>query len=60
MVIDKVMFIFLSVKGLLEFLLLQTRFGEDEHAYKRFLDILNMYRKERKSISDVYKEVFFC
>ncbi|KAL1222790.1 Paired amphipathic helix protein Sin3-like 6 [Cardamine amara subsp. amara] len=36
---------------------IKTRFGEDEHAYKRFLDILNMYRKERKSIADVYEEV---
>ncbi|XP_023633198.1 paired amphipathic helix protein Sin3-like 6 isoform X2 [Capsella rubella] len=36
---------------------IKTRFGGDEHAYKRFLDILNMYRKERKSISEVYKEV---
>ncbi|VVA90834.1 unnamed protein product [Arabis nemorensis] len=36
---------------------IKERFGTDEHAYKRFLDILNMYRKQRKSISDVYKEV---
>ncbi|CAH2038379.1 unnamed protein product [Thlaspi arvense] len=36
---------------------IKARFGGDEHAYKRFLDILNMYRKERKSISDVYEEV---
>ncbi|CAH8251815.1 unnamed protein product [Arabidopsis lyrata] len=36
---------------------IKTRFGDDEHAYKRFLDILNMYRKERKSISEVYEEV---
>lgn len=38
-------------------LLLQARFGGDEHAYKSFLDILNMYRKDKKSITDVYKEV---
>ncbi|XP_010462623.1 PREDICTED: paired amphipathic helix protein Sin3-like 6 [Camelina sativa] len=36
---------------------INTRFGDDERAYKSFLDILNMYRKERKSISEVYKEV---
>ncbi|VVA94092.1 unnamed protein product [Arabis nemorensis] len=36
---------------------IKARFGGDDRAYKRFLDILNMYRKESKSISDVYKEV---
>uniref|UniRef100_A0A1J3I1R9 Paired amphipathic helix protein Sin3-like 6 n=3 Tax=Noccaea caerulescens TaxID=107243 RepID=A0A1J3I1R9_NOCCA len=36
---------------------IKARFGSDEHAYKRFLDILNMYRKDRKSISEVYEEV---
>ncbi|MCL7048713.1 hypothetical protein MKW94_008388 [Papaver nudicaule] len=30
-----------------------TRFKDDYHVYKAFLDILNMYRKENKSISDV-------
>ncbi|XP_018439632.1 paired amphipathic helix protein Sin3-like 6 isoform X2 [Raphanus sativus] len=36
---------------------IKARFGGDEHAYKSFLDILNMYRKDKKSITDVYKEV---
>ncbi|KAL0662255.1 hypothetical protein Bca4012_099092 [Brassica carinata] len=36
---------------------IKARFSSDEHAYKRFLDILKMYRKERKSIIDVYEEV---
>uniref|UniRef100_A0A1J3ES60 Paired amphipathic helix protein Sin3-like 5 n=1 Tax=Noccaea caerulescens TaxID=107243 RepID=A0A1J3ES60_NOCCA len=36
---------------------IKARFGDDERAYKKFLDILNMYRKETKSISDVYQEV---
>ncbi|MCL7034226.1 hypothetical protein MKW94_010984 [Papaver nudicaule] len=30
-----------------------TRFNDDYRVYKAFLDILNMYRKENKSISDV-------
>ncbi|KAF8081477.1 hypothetical protein N665_0884s0006 [Sinapis alba] len=34
-----------------------ARFGSDDRAYKKFLDILNMYRKLSKSISDVYQEV---
>ncbi|KAH0849555.1 hypothetical protein HID58_096291 [Brassica napus] len=36
---------------------IKARFSSDEHAYKRFLDIMEMYRKERKSIIDVYEEV---
>ncbi|CAG7861473.1 unnamed protein product [Brassica rapa] len=36
---------------------IKARFGSDDRAYKKFLDILNMYRKESKSISDVYQEV---
>ncbi|XP_020572499.1 paired amphipathic helix protein Sin3-like 5 [Phalaenopsis equestris] len=32
-------------------------FQNDEHTYRSFLDILNMYRMEIKSISDVYQEV---
>ncbi|KAF2549695.1 hypothetical protein F2Q70_00019705 [Brassica cretica] len=36
---------------------IKARFGGDEDAYKSFLDILNMYRKDKKSISEVYKEV---
>ncbi|KAK4481866.1 hypothetical protein RD792_012777 [Penstemon davidsonii] len=34
-----------------------TRFHGDDHVYKAFLDILNMYRKENKSITEVYQEV---
>ncbi|PON46541.1 Histone deacetylase interacting protein [Parasponia andersonii] len=36
---------------------IKTRFQGDEHVYKSFLDILNMYRKENKSITEVYQEV---
>nr|XP_011463409.1 PREDICTED: paired amphipathic helix protein Sin3-like 4 isoform X2 [Fragaria vesca subsp. vesca] len=36
---------------------IKTRFQHDDHVYKSFLDILNMYRKENKSISEVYQEV---
>ncbi|CAH8352857.1 unnamed protein product [Eruca vesicaria subsp. sativa] len=36
---------------------IKARFGSDDRAYKKFLDILNMYRKQSKSISDVYQEV---
>ncbi|MCL7022371.1 hypothetical protein MKW94_028700 [Papaver nudicaule] len=36
---------------------IKTRFKDDDHVYKAFLDILNMYRKENKSIADVYAEV---
>lgn len=40
------------------FLYLQKRFQNDDHVYKSFLDILNMYRKEHKGITEVYQEVF--
>lgn len=40
-------------------LFLQTRFQGDDRVYKSFLDILNMYRKENKSITEVYQEVCF-
>ncbi|KAL2633451.1 hypothetical protein R1flu_004930 [Riccia fluitans] len=36
---------------------IKTRFSADEHVYKAFLEILNMYRKGNKSISEVYQEV---
>ncbi|XP_016647559.1 PREDICTED: paired amphipathic helix protein Sin3-like 4 isoform X1 [Prunus mume] len=36
---------------------IKTRFQGDDHVYKSFLDILNMYRKENKSITEVYQEV---
>ncbi|KAF8098764.1 hypothetical protein N665_0259s0034 [Sinapis alba] len=36
---------------------IKTRFQGDDRVYKSFLDILNMYRKENKSITEVYKEV---
>ncbi|ESQ28214.1 hypothetical protein EUTSA_v10018014mg [Eutrema salsugineum] len=36
---------------------IKTRFQGDDRVYKSFLDILNMYRKENKSITDVYQEV---
>ncbi|CAN1852666.1 Paired amphipathic helix protein Sin3-like 4 [Linum perenne] len=36
---------------------IKTRFEGDDHVYKAFLDILNMYRKENKSIREVYQEV---
>ncbi|XP_068642200.1 paired amphipathic helix protein Sin3-like 4 isoform X1 [Aristolochia californica] len=36
---------------------IKTRFQNDEQVYKSFLDILNMYRKEHKSITEVYQEV---
>lgn len=35
----------------------QTRFATDERVYKAFLEILNMYRKGQKNISNVYDEV---
>ena len=38
-------------------IILQKRFQSDEHVYKSFLDILNMYRKEHKDINAVYDEV---
>ena len=36
---------------------IKTRFASDERVYKAFLEILNMYRKNLKSISQVYEEV---
>ncbi|XP_039024409.1 paired amphipathic helix protein Sin3-like 2 isoform X2 [Hibiscus syriacus] len=36
---------------------IKKRFQHDEHVYKSFLDILNMYRKEHKDITEVYTEV---
>lgn len=36
---------------------MQIRFQGDDHVYKAFLDILNMYRKDSKSITEVYQEV---
>ncbi|ONM30595.1 Paired amphipathic helix protein Sin3-like 3 [Zea mays] len=36
---------------------IKNRFQHDEQVYKAFLDILNMYRKDNKSIQDVYHEV---
>ncbi|GFQ01343.1 paired amphipathic helix protein sin3-like 4 [Phtheirospermum japonicum] len=36
----------------------KTRFqGNDHHVYKAFLDILIMYRREHKSVTEVYQEV---
>ncbi|KAL3629289.1 hypothetical protein CASFOL_026511 [Castilleja foliolosa] len=36
---------------------IKKRFQNDDHVYKSFLDILNMYRKEHKVITEVYREV---
>jgi paired amphipathic helix protein Sin3a len=36
---------------------IKSRFQHDEQVYKAFLDILNMYRKDNKSIQEVYHEV---
>ncbi|KAH9739826.1 Paired amphipathic helix protein Sin3-like 2 [Citrus sinensis] len=36
---------------------IKKRFHNDEHVYKSFLEILNMYRKEHKDINEVYSEV---
>ncbi|XP_038703904.1 paired amphipathic helix protein Sin3-like 2 isoform X2 [Tripterygium wilfordii] len=36
---------------------IKKHFQSDDHVYKSFLDILNMYRKEHKDIGDVYNEV---
>lgn len=36
---------------------MQTRFSTDERVYKAFLEILNMYRKGQKTITNVYEEV---
>ncbi|CAL5335077.1 unnamed protein product [Camellia sinensis] len=35
----------------------RKRFQNDDHVYKSFLEILNMYRKEHKGITEVYHEV---
>ncbi|ESQ28217.1 hypothetical protein EUTSA_v10019296mg [Eutrema salsugineum] len=35
----------------------KTRFLDDDRPYRSFLDILKMYRKEKKSICEVYQEV---
>jgi|TARA_B110000977_G_scaffold184534_1_gene248373 paired amphipathic helix protein Sin3a len=39
---------------------IKTRFSNDESVYKAFLEILNMYRKNLKSISQVYEEGTSC
>ncbi|VFQ95207.1 unnamed protein product [Cuscuta campestris] len=36
---------------------IKARFQGDDYVYKSFLDILNMYRKESKSIAEVYQRV---
>ncbi|KAK9865821.1 hypothetical protein WJX84_003538 [Apatococcus fuscideae] len=36
---------------------IKTRFANDERVYKAFLEILNMYRKGQKNITNVYEEV---
>ncbi|XP_071711389.1 paired amphipathic helix protein Sin3-like 2 [Rutidosis leptorrhynchoides] len=36
---------------------IKKRFQNNDHVYKSFLDILNMYRKEHKGINEVYREV---
>ncbi|XP_073125861.1 paired amphipathic helix protein Sin3-like 2 isoform X2 [Henckelia pumila] len=36
---------------------IKKRFQNDDHVYKSFLAILNMYRKEHKGISEVHQEV---
>ncbi|KZV47993.1 hypothetical protein F511_32684 [Dorcoceras hygrometricum] len=36
---------------------IKARFQGDDHVYKAFLDILNMYKKDNKSITEVYQEV---
>jgi len=36
---------------------IKARFQTDEHVYKAFLEILNMYRKGNKTINEVYQEV---
>jgi len=36
---------------------IKARFHADEHVYKAFLEILNMYRKGNKNINEVYQEV---
>ncbi|CAL4902486.1 unnamed protein product [Urochloa decumbens] len=36
---------------------IKTRFQQEDHVYKSFLGILNMYRMHNKPIQDVYQEV---
>lgn len=36
---------------------IKSRFEKDERVYRQFLDILHQYRKEQKSIKEVYEEV---
>ncbi|XP_012092008.1 paired amphipathic helix protein Sin3-like 4 isoform X2 [Jatropha curcas] len=36
---------------------IKTRFSGENSVYKSFLDILNMYKNENKSITEVYQEV---
>ncbi|XP_020097203.1 paired amphipathic helix protein Sin3-like 4 [Ananas comosus] len=36
---------------------IKNRFQNDDHVYKSFLDVLYMYRKDNKSIHEVYQEV---
>ncbi|XP_055804923.1 paired amphipathic helix protein Sin3-like 2 [Solanum dulcamara] len=36
---------------------IKTRFQNDDHVYKYFLDFLDMYWKEHKGINEVYREV---
>ncbi|KAF9623250.1 hypothetical protein IFM89_000739 [Coptis chinensis] len=36
---------------------IKTRFQNDDRVYKSFLEILNMYRKDNKSITEVFHEV---
>ncbi|PIN18039.1 Histone deacetylase complex, SIN3 component [Handroanthus impetiginosus] len=36
---------------------IKTRFQGDDHVYKAFLDILNLYKKDSKPITEVYQEV---
>lgn len=38
---------------------IKARFQTQDHVYKAFLAILNMYRMHNKSIQDVYQEVYF-
>ncbi|KAL2939201.1 Paired amphipathic helix protein Sin3-like 2 [Bienertia sinuspersici] len=48
----------LSLKEAINFVnKIKKRFHNDDQVYKSFLDILNMYRKEHKNISEVYDEV---
>lgn len=47
----------LTYGGLTDGLSLQKRFQNNDHVYKSFLDILNMYRKKHKGVNEVYDEV---